>query len=622
MPKKIVFTDDQVNAVKEMIERGIRQSDIAKHFHITDDTLRRICKENNIEVKKPYICVCELCGKSFRSNIKTAKYCNMDHRRKCIVCGKEFTLDTSNIRETCSRRCTNIYKFGTEWPSQSASVKKKKRNTLISKYGITNVSQMKDHNEKVKTTCLSKYGVDSYAKTKECKDKVSSTCMKRYGMKSILADPKYHNENSFCNPLNRKIAHDAFVKKYGVDNPMKISSAKDKQMKSIYDHLGVYHPSQSKDIMSKIVKSQRRTVCSDGTVVDSNYERIVYEFLIANNITFKRQVPIQYEYNNTIRTTFIDFMIEDQLFECKGSHLLHGCYDYFAENVPTPIKLEIYRKHNVVLITDEDGKDLFYNSNGFKYDNNSLIGVDINLFSYKCPFPYRADRPRCFYDVKIDGQLSSHDAFLNPSIRWKMIINRIKYSGGFIDNKQILTALNVTRTCKQPSWFSKSLAIRLLKTYSTCDTVYDLAAGWGARADACKELNKEYVACDFNKELVTWHHEQGRECIRYHDGRSFIYDKSCTIFICPPYSDASTGKCFEDYNFEGFDDSCKQLSQCDWLTIAMKNAPNFKEAILVCKIVDEGFDKYIVETIHNKSHFGDNREYVLLIKNKTIEDLV
>ena len=34
---------------------------------------------------------------------------------------------------------------------------------------------------------------------------------------------------------------------------------------------------------------------------------------------------------------------------------------------------------------------------------------------------------------------------------------------------------------------------------------------------------------------------------------------------------------------------------------------------MVCKIVDPGFEKYVVETKENKSHFGTNYEYVLRV---------
>ena len=281
----------------------------------------------------------------------------------------------------------------------------------------------------------------------------------------------------------------------------------------------------------------------------------------------------------------------------------------------------MYRKNHVIVITDSTCKDTFGRpnsivSNGLKYLNKCpepLIGIDIELFDHP-EFPYAEDRPPCFYSVKVDGSNSSLEAFYNESLRWKMILNRINYSGGFIDAKQILTAMNVTRTCKQPSWFSKTLANNLIQKYCTSDTIVDCFAGWGMRHDAALELNKKYIGIDFNNELVEWHKSKGRN-IEFGDANTFTYADNCSVFICPPYSDPKTGRCFEDYNFEGFDSSAKALSQCDWLKIVMKNVPNAAEYVMVCKIVDEGFEQHIVEEIENKSHFGINKEYVLVIRN-------
>lgn len=142
-----------------------------------------------------------------------------------------------------------------------------------------------------------------------------------------------------------------------------------------------------------------------------------------------------------------------------------------------------------------------------------------------------------------------------------------------------------------------------------------MAAGWGARHDAAIECNKSYVGCDFNRELVEWHHANGRNSIEFHDGRKFYYSEVCSVFICPPYSDPKSGRCFEDYNFESFDVSAKNLTQCDWLLYAIRNAPNASEYVMVCKVIDEGWEKFVVEDIENQSHFGSNHEYILKLDN-------
>lgn len=453
-----------------------------------------------------------------------------------------------------------------------------------------------------------------------------------------------------------------------------------------------------------------------GKYFDSNYETKIYDICIKNNLITETQVPIQYI--NKSGKSLIDFKINNELYECKGSHLLKDVY----KNSKIEDKLNLYSSKYITVVTDKQGIDILkqynnfvyktqpinyisinnteeelknilqfnkklyfdimYNflkrnninfkcnvqqdkhyfdfivdglkfiildinsikqqeqylrdnkiivitnklnnslipkpnsteSNGLKYLNkcpNPLIGVDIDLF--KNPeIPYREDRPKCFYDVKVDGKPSVSEAWQDELLRWKMIKNRIDYVGGFIDNRQILTAMNVTRNCKQPSWFSKQYAKELIQKYITTNIILDPFAGWGTRCDACKKLNIKYYGWDLNKELVDWHKEKGRlfetGCgIEYGDANNIKTDReNCSVFICPPYTD------FETY-FEGQD---LKTTQCEWLQIVMNNIPNAKEYLMVCKVVDPGFEKYIVEEKINKSHLGINKEYVLLIKNE------
>lgn len=362
--------------------------------------------------------------------------------------------------------------------------------------------------------------------------------------------------------------------------------------------------------------SFRNALANDGKHFDSNYEVIVYEFCNRNNIPLQTQIPIKFNYNNKEHITFIDFKIGDYLFECKSGHLL---LDVFGKQpIPIEVKLDVYAKNKVILITDKLGSQIIPSanseySNGLKYLNkcpNPLIGVDIELF--KNPeIPYDINKPKCFYDVRVDGKPSVSEAWTDELLRWKMILNRIDYVGGFIDNKSILTAMNVTRTCKQPSWFSKNYAKTLIQKYITTKTILDPFAGWGTRCDACKELGIKYYGWDLNKELVDWHKEKGRLFetgygIEYGDANNIKTDReNCSVFICPPYTD------FEEY-FKGQD---LKTTQCEWLQIVMNNIPNAKEYLMVCKVVDKGWEKYIVEEKVNKSHLGTNKEYVLLIEN-------
>ena len=545
--------------------------------------------------------ICEYCGKEFYSESSTAKYCNDTHYKECVICGKQFEVNLKggvkieNLPIVCSISCrTQLVKQ--RWEADPDG-----RREMIERAV-----------ERGKQTCLERYGVPFACQTPENIEKAriqsyenlefrKQRCIEKYGVPFAAQNPE----------VKAKIS--------------KAIASKSNQLKmqhTMLERYGVKYAMQSADIARSHSENQFCQRACDGTKVDSKWEAVVYNFLVRNGIEFEYNThSIPFEYDGEEHVTHIDFKIGDMLFEVKGSHLLQGTYSNAPKVVPIEVKLNLYKKNHVVVITDSSCADMFGRpnsnvSNGLKYLNKCpepLIGVDISLFSDPS-FPYKSDRPPCFYDVKVDGALSSLEAFKDEKIRWKMILNRVNYTGGFIDSNQILTAMNVTRTCKQPSWFSKSLATRIIQTYCTSDTIVDSFAGWGMRHDAAKELGRKYIGIDFNPELVSWHQSHHRG-IQFGDANTFTYNEECSVFICPPYSDPKTGRCFEDYNFEGFDASAKSLSQCDWLKIVMKNIPNAKEYVMVCKIVDEDFKDNVVETIVNKSHFGSNNEYIILIKN-------
>lgn len=605
--------------------------------------------------------ICDACGKSFLPSGRNAwrmRYCPRKHYIKCKICGSTADITPNKvIPNTCGKKCSGIFKvrqmqttmverYGVSNPSQVVEFKEKAkasnalhkdetmqkiRNTMIERYGAAIPRQVPKLREKIDKTMVERYGVVNPShnkdicnkisqrnKSAEVQDKYKATSFAHYGTEYPAQNPS--SPNSWEN-IKDKFEHTMQVR-YGTTTPFTSPKCRERAKQTCLDRYGYEYSSQSPEIHKKQWNARKDLRGCDDTPLDSTYEVLVYNFWKSLGLEVERNIPIEFECEGKKHTTFIDFRVNGLLFEVKGLPYLQGIYDY-KQSVSISDKLDVYRKHHVVVITDKsDNVDTLFGranssvSNGLKYLDkcpNPLIGVDITLFTDTPEFPYAPDKPKCFYDVRVDGKRSASDAFQDPAIRWKMIMNRIQYAGGFIDNKQILTAMNVTRTCKQPSWFSKSLANRLISTYCSQDVIYDLAAGWGARCDACAELDKTYVACDFNKELVDWHHTQGRYNIQWNDGRTFTCDLPCSIFICPPYSDPKTGRCFEDYNFDGFDESAKTITQCQWLLYAMKNAPNFVDATMVCKIIDPGWEKYLVETISNQMPFGSNQEYVIHI---------
>ena len=513
------------------------------------------------------------------------QYDNIEVYYRCDHCNNEIKLPLDKIKILiknkakpifCSRKCSGIY-----YANKSYEGKTKKerfeRNAKISKTLKEKEFKISEEEKILRIQKLNAFWKtlnkeQRSKRNKKAAIKAKLTKLEKYG------NSNYNNSISIKNTLNSKTEDEW----------------RDRAIKSS-------------------INRRRNSIASDGTILDSTYEKDVYEFCIRNKIPIETYIPLTFNYNNEKHTTLIDFKIDGLLFECKGGHLMHNMFDE-ESCVPQEFKREIYKQNHVIIITDRWGSELIpkkesKESNGLKYLNKCstpLIGVDIDLFRNP-GIPYDSDKPKCFYNVKVDKKMSVNEAWKDECIRWKMIKNRINYVGGFIDNKEILTAMNVTRTCKQPSWFSKTYAKELIQKYITTDRILDPFAGWGTRYDASIELGLEYIGCDMNKELVKWHHDLGRNTIYYDDANRFQTDnENCSVFICPPYTD------YEIY----FEDQDLKTTQCQWLSIVMKNIPNAKEYLMVCKVVDEGFEKYIVEEKVNKSHFGENKEYVILIKNK------
>lgn len=476
----------------------------------------------------------------------------------------------------------------------------------ISKEILYNYYIIGDHTyeETYKHFGLSEWVFDRLLKEYSINKDKKLSCLKGLQTKYKKAGSK---EEYFKNlDKNRKIN---IIDKYGSLDAY-YQQVVDKMQETIYNKYKVVNTSALREIAIK--RSETRAKCKsfDGTSFDSNWEKDIYEYCLRNNIPIKKGPSIKFKYNNKTYSTSIDFEIDGVLMEVKGSHLLSGCFDYRKYAIPITEKLKVYRENNVILITNSASKNLFKDSNGLRYDKQALVGVDISLFQNP-KFPYRIDRPECFYKVRVNNQLSCFEAFNDEKLRWKMIKNRIKYVGGFIDNKSILTAMNVTRICKQPSWFSKEFAKNIIKKYVTTNIIIDPFAGWGMRCDAAKELGVKYLGVDLNEELVKWHQELNRNII-LGDAINFSSDQECSVFICPPYQDKEIY--FENQN-------CN-LTQCDWLKIVMKNISNAKEYIMVCKVVDTGWEKYIKEIKINKSHFGENKEYVLVLSQNERQNII
>ena len=73
------------------------------------------------------------------------------------------------------------------------------------------------------------------------------------------------------------------------------------------------------------------------------------------------------------------------------------------------------------------------------------------------------------------------------------------------------------------------------------------------------------------------------------------------LFTCSPYNDK-----------ESWNENDKNLTCDEWIDICMEKYKLHKYLFVVDNT--EKYKDYIVETLENKSHFGKNNEYVVLIE--------
>lgn len=243
MPAKIIFSSDQLNRLKELVTSGMRQTDIAKHFNVTDDTIRRICREENIEIKMPHKCKCIICGDTFYSNIKGAQTCNKEHHRICKVCGKDFIVDRFDIRETCKGECTNLAKYGVKSTNSLKSVQAKKVATTLERYGAEYLMRLPEYQAKYKQTIVERYGVNNPNKLPEVREKIELTNLERYGCRQPLADPTYRSKIDQIN-----------LEKYGTIYPMQTKELQAKQRHTMIDKYGVTNPMYVPEVIDNLRK--------------------------------------------------------------------------------------------------------------------------------------------------------------------------------------------------------------------------------------------------------------------------------------------------------------------------------------------------------------------------------
>lgn len=163
------------------------------------------------------------CDNIFKPKNSNQKFCESDHFRKCVVCGKEF-IDVKPYGYgpiTCSKECTCESKratmrerYGVDNALGHDQFLRKVRMTNLKHRGVEYPMQDKQCLDKRTKTYLSKYGVDHPMKSDIVKTKLSHTIASRYGVNWACQTYNCRQSINIISSYNRRFA-DMLIK-YGV----------------------------------------------------------------------------------------------------------------------------------------------------------------------------------------------------------------------------------------------------------------------------------------------------------------------------------------------------------------------------------------------------------------------
>ena len=339
--------------------------------------------------------ICKICGKEFDKNNALTLHLKKEHNisrkeyfdtylepyfHKCPYCNKERLWNLTNYRVTCgSKECKQknfetvcLKKYGSKNPSSNQDVKKKKKQTKFERYGDENYN----NREKCKQTTFDHYGVEYPLQSHIVDKKRMETCLEKYG-----------TEYGFQSDRVKQKMKETCLEKYGVENAGGTKESQIKIKKTKLERYGDENYCNIDKIKStclerygetsyakthEFAQLKRHKIYKDDIGFDSQFEMEFYQYCIDNNINIDvYPEPIKYIDENHIEHFYHpDFLINGDLYECKGKHFLIydengniiGLKNPFTSKLTEPellkdkckqeAKFKCMVEHNVTIITD------------------------------------------------------------------------------------------------------------------------------------------------------------------------------------------------------------------------------------------------------------------------------
>ena len=467
------------------------------------------------------------------------------------IYGKEFATQNKEIKE--KTKLTNLAKYGVENPAQSEEIKNYIKKINLEKYGVENPQQNESIREKTLHTNLNKYGVKYTFQSEKIKDKIRETNLSKYGC---------------INPLHSELTKKYNLEKYGVEYKNQRPSSIESMKKTNLEKYGVEIPSQSKEIQNKIYETKKK----NNSFNISKPEENLHLYLINkyDGMTVKRNYKedSRYPFAVDFYIVELDFFIELQGTWTHGKEPFNGTnlsptwiekekvskyYKNAVEiySIKDPIKRKVALENNLNYlelwekdIIAEDYLSVLLQNQGLplKYSEDILIKEFKNIQEQEGSFSKDQNQNKIIEHFQPHFYRKERELWNNPSIRKKLIANRMKYKDKNsldITIKQYLQGFKISGIYIGYSFFSPSWIKAFIKKYNI-KSIYDPCAGWGHRLLGSYAIT--YIGNDCDKETykglchIKDYFKLDKSILYNNLAEEFIpkefYD---AVFTCPPY---------------------------------------------------------------------------------------
>lgn len=258
-----------------------------------------------------------------------------------------------------------------------------------------------------------------------------------------------------------------------------------------------------------------------------------------------------------------------------------------------------------------------------KYSDDELLKSWNQLLKMDCDDKYHQDISlntrvgdriiqhfhQSIYYAYRKGCISPYEAWYNDDLLRKIIQNRVIYVNTLNPNK-ILQGFNVSKIAPKVSVFSAGRAkILIYKYLNEFSEIFDPFSGFSGRMLGCISLDKRYIGQDISE----MHVKESNNIINFLNINDMAnvsekdilqsYGEYECLFTCPPYEDK-----------EFWDKINSNIKSCDdWIDLCLSHFRCKKYLFIIDDT--KKYQDCIINEINNKSHFGNNKEYIVLINN-------